>query len=84
MIFETEDMVFVYNPEGRSSSDKTGEITYWFAKQDPKRMLQEEMDYLQKLNAWRPIEKWKVPKCHLQRVQTEEKTLMHLIRSCLG
>ena len=63
-------MVFVYNPEGRSSSDKTGKITYWFAKQDPKRVLQEEMDYLQKH--------------HLQRVQTEEKTLMHLIRPYLG
>ena len=48
MIFETDDMVFVYNPEGQSSSDKTGKITYWFAKQDPKRLLQEEMDYLQK------------------------------------
>ena len=70
MIFETDDMVFVYNPEGQSSSDKTGKITYWFAKQDPKRLLQEEMDYLQKH--------------HLQRVQTEEKTLMHLIRSYLG
>ena len=70
MICETDDMVFVYNPEERSSSDKTGKITYWFAKQDPKRLLQEEMDYLQKH--------------HLQRVQTEEKTLMHLIQSYLG
>ena len=39
MIFETDDMVFVYNPEGRSPSGNTGEFTYWFAKQDPKRML---------------------------------------------
>ena len=62
MIFETNDMVFVYNPEGRSSSDKTGKITYWFAKQDSKRIRQEEMHFLQKLNFWRPIEKWKVPK----------------------
>ena len=75
MIFETDDMVFVYNPEGQSSSDKTGKITYWLVKQNPKHMLQEEMDYLQKLNTWRPTEKWKVPKHHLQHVQTEEKTL---------
>ena len=47
-------------------------------------MLQEEMDYLQKLNTWRPIEKWKVPKHHLQRVPTEEKTLMRLLRFYLG
>ena len=39
MIFETDDMVFVYNPEGRFPSGNTGEFTYWFAKQDPKRML---------------------------------------------
>ena len=70
MIFETDDMVFVCNPEGRSSSDKTGEITYWFSKQDPKRMLQEEMDFLQKLKTWRPTEKWRVPQYKLQRKQT--------------
>ena len=50
MILETDDMVFVYNLEGRSSSGKTGEITYWFAKKDPKRMLQEEIAFLRKLN----------------------------------
>ena len=32
MIFETDDMVFVYNPEGRASCGMTGKISYWFAK----------------------------------------------------
>ena len=40
---------------------------------------QEEKDLLQKLNSWRPVEKWKVRKFHLKRVQTEEMTLMYLI-----
>ena len=56
------------------------EITYWFAKQDPKRLLQEEMNFLQNLNTWRPTEKWKVPKYHLQLVQTEKKDIDRLIQ----
>ena len=82
--FETNDMVFVYNPEGRSSSDKTGKITYWFAKKDPKRMLQEEIAFLRKLNTQRLIENWKVPKYHLQRVQTEQKDLIGALDSILS
>ena len=74
MIFETDDMIFVYKPEGRASCAMTREISYWFAKQDFKHMLQEENDFLQKLNIWRPVENWKVPQFYLQRVQTEQKT----------
>ena len=47
-------------------------------------LLQEDKDCLQKLNTRRPAEKWKVPQFRLQRVQTEEKTLMDLIRFSLG
>ena len=32
MIFETEDMAFVYNPEGQASCGTTGKMSYWFAK----------------------------------------------------
>ena len=77
-------MVFVYKPEGRASCAMTREISYWFAKQDFKHMLQEEKDFLKKLNTWRPVEKWKVTQFYLQRVQTEQKTLMALIRFSLG
>ena len=48
VIFETDDMVFVYNPEGRAFCGMTRKM-YWFAKQDSRHMLQEEMDFLQKL-----------------------------------
>ena len=39
---------------------------------------QEEKD-LQKLTSWRPVEKWKVRKFHVKRVQTEEIPLMYRI-----
>ena len=78
MIFETDDMVF--EKEGRASCGMTGKISYWLAK----HILQKEKDFLQKLNTWRPVEKWKVPQFYLQRVQIEQKTLMALIRFYLG
>ena len=45
IIFETDDMLFAYNPEGRSFSGKTGKISNWFSKQDSERMLQEAYPY---------------------------------------
>ena len=52
MIFETDDMVFVYNPE-QASCGMTGKIPYWFVKQDSKHLLREEKNFLQRLNSWR-------------------------------
>ena len=57
IIFKTDDTVFVYNPERRASCGMTGKSSYWFAKQDSQHMLQEEKDFLRKLNTWRLIEK---------------------------
>ena len=57
MIFETDDMILVYNPERRASCGMTGNMSYWSAKQDSRHMLQEEKDFLRKLNTWRLIEK---------------------------
>ena len=74
MIFETNGMVFVYNPERPASCGNDRKMSYCFAKQDSKYTLQEE-DFLRKFNTWRPIQK-----CFIYiLVQTDEKALKYAL-----
>ena len=79
LICETDDFVFVSD----CSTYKKHPCTYWLIKQEERHMLQEELEYLRKLQKGKPVDRGKCAD-HLQKVLEEVLGLRDVTRFYLG
>ncbi len=79
LICETDDFVFVSD----CSTYQKQPCTYWLIKQEERHMLQEELEYLRKLQKGKPVDRGRCAD-HLQKVLEEVLVLRDVTRFYLG
>ena len=79
LICETDDFVFVSD----CSTYQKHPCTYWLIKQEERHMLQEELEYLRKLQKGKPVDRGRCAD-HLQKVLEEVLVLRDVTRFYLG